>query len=121
MTATRIRPATAPPTTGSCTLCPRTHCESRAGTAEDWACRAALAAGLVSLGAPEQAARARLSMVDQIAVGRCPCAGCEGSLGASDYPSWRRCVDCRCDWKHDEYDSRRRAVRVRGRCREEER
>src|SRR3982075_2461935 len=113
MTATRTRPATAPPTTGSCTLCrSRTRCESRAGTAEDWACRAALAAGLVDgatakpaenmpafIPAPRYGTARSLAL---IAEHRCPCAGCDGALTTSDYPSWRRCETCRCMWKAGE-------------------
>ena len=45
-----------------------------------------------SCASPAQAAR-----VAAIEAGRCPC--CEGSLGGSEWPTWRRCVDCGCHWK----------------------
>lgn len=45
-----------------------------------------------SCASPAQARR-----VAAIEGGRCPCCG--GGLGASEYPTWRRCVACGCHHK----------------------
>lgn len=48
---------------------------------------------------------------------RCPCLGCGGSLGASDYPSWQSCGDCRCLHQAGEIHGRMYHETVIGRCR----
>lgn len=41
--------------------------------------------------------RIQATRVAAVEAGLCPCCG--GGLGASDYPTWRRCVACTCCWK----------------------
>ena len=55
-----------------------------------------------------------------IADHRCPCEGCPGSLTESEWPSWRRCEECRCHWREDNIRGKRYACTIRGRCRPEQ-
>lgn len=55
-----------------------------------------------------------VALIDQH---RCPCEGCNGQLAGSDYPSWRRCQECRCSWRIEQHGARRLAATVAGPCR----
>lgn len=52
-----------------------------------------------------------LALIDQHI---CPCPGCKGQLAPSEYPSWRRCQECRCSWRTEMHGARRYAARVSG-------
>jgi hypothetical protein len=43
-----------------------------------------------------------------IDAGHCACAGCEGVLVRSEYPSWRRCPECGCHWTVSDVHGQRR-------------
>lgn len=51
-----------------------------------------------------------LALIDQH---RCPCFACKGQLATCEWPTWRRCQDCRCCWKADDLPAGRRACRTR--------